>query len=49
MKLLLDRINGKYLLNINEDTFVLNVFGEPQIKKEYTNFGINGRVDSKTK
>ena len=49
MKLLLDRINGKFLLNINEDTFVLDVFGEPQIRKEYTNFGINGRVDSKTK
>jgi hypothetical protein len=48
MKALLDRIKGKYLLNINEDTFVLNVFGEPQIKKEYTNFGINGRVASKT-
>ena len=49
MKGLLDRIKGKYLLNINEDAFVLDVFGEPQIRKEYTNFGVNGRVGSKTK
>ena len=49
MKDLLDRIKGKYLLNINEDVFVLDVFGEPQIRKEYTNFGVNGRMGSKTK
>ena len=49
MKALLDRIKGKYLLNINEDAFVLDEFGEPQLRKEYTNFGVNGRVGSKTK
>ena len=49
MKELLDRIKGKYLLNINEDEFVLQVFGKPQIRKEYTNFGVNGRVSGKTK
>ena len=49
MKALLDGIKGKYLLNINEDEFVLKVFGEPQIRKEYTNFGVNGRVGNKTK
>ena len=49
MKDILDRIKGKYLLNINEDAFVLDVFGEPQIRKEYTNFGVNGRMGSKTK
>ena len=49
MKELLDRIKGKYLLNINEDEFVLQVFGKPQIRKEYTNFGVNRRVSDKTK
>ena len=49
MKALLDRIKGKYLLNINEDDFVLKVFGKPQIRKENTNFGVNGRLGSKTK
>ena len=45
----LDRIKGKYLLNINEDEFVLKLFGRPQKRKEFTNFGINGRTSSKTK
>ena len=45
----LDRIKGKYLLNINEDEFVLQLFGKPQKRKEFTNFGINGRTSSKTK
>ena len=45
----LDRIKGKYLLNINEDEFVLKLFGKPQKRKEFTNFGINGRTSSKTK
>ncbi len=49
MKALLDEIKGKYLLNINEDDFISNVFGNPQIRKEYTNFGVNGRVSGKTK
>ena len=45
----LDRIKGKYLLNINEDEFVLKLFGKPQKRKEFTNFGINGRISGKTK
>ena len=45
----LDMIKGKYLLNINEDEFVLQLFGKPQKRKEFTNFGINGRISSKTK
>ncbi|WP_298275311.1 DNA adenine methylase [Ferroplasma sp.] len=45
----LDRIKGKYLLNINEDEFVLKLFGKPQKRKEFTNFGINGRTSPKTK
>ena len=45
----LDRIKGKYLLNINEDEFVLNLFGKPQKRKEFTNFGINGRISEKSK
>ena len=49
IKSALDRINGKYLLNINEDEFVLKLFGKPQKRKEFTNFGINGRTSSKTK
>ena len=49
MKELLNGIKGKYLLNINEDAFVIDVFGKPQIRKEYTNFGVNGRVSCKTK
>jgi DNA adenine methylase len=45
----LDRIKGKYLLNINEDEFVLQLFGKPQKRKEFTNFGINGRISGKSK
>ena len=45
----LDRIKGKHLLNINEDEFVLNLFGKPQKRKEFTNFGINGRISEKSK
>ena len=43
IKKLLENIKGKYLLNINEDDFILNLFGEPNLRKEYTNFGVNGR------
>ena len=43
------RIKGKYLLNINEDEFVLKLFGKPQKRKEFTNFGINGRISGKSK
>ena len=43
------RIKGKYLLNINVDEFVLKLFGKPQKRKEFTNFGINGRISGKTK
>ena len=49
IKNILDNIKGKYLLNINEDKFVLNLFGEPQLRKDFTNFGINGRNNKKTK
>ena len=49
MKNILNRIKGKYLLNINEDEFIQKIFGEPNLRKEYTNFGVNGRVGSKTK
>ena len=45
----LDKIKGKYLLNINEDEFVLKLFGKPQKSKEFTNFGINGRISGKSK
>ena len=49
IKKILDRIKGKYLLNINEDKFVLDLFGEPQLRKDFTNFGINGRNNKKSK
>ena len=49
MKQSLDNIKGKYLLNINEDEFVLKLFGKPQKRKEFVNFGINGRDGIKTK
>ena len=45
----LDKIKGKYLLNINEDKFVLDLFGEPQLRKDFTNFGVNGRNNKKSK
>ena len=35
-KLLLKELD--YLLNINEDNFILNLFGKPNLRKEYTNF-----------
>ena len=49
IKNILDKIKGKYLLNINEDDFILNLFGKPQLRKDFTNFGINGRTSEKTK
>ena len=49
IKNILDNIKGKYLLNINEDKFVLDLFGKPQLRKDFTNFGINGRTSEKTK
>ena len=49
MKQSLDNIKGKYLLNINEDEFVLKLFGKPQKRKEFVNFGINGKNGIKTK
>ena len=49
IKNILDRIKGKYLLNINEDKFVLDLFGKPQLRKDFTNFGINGRNNKKSK
>ena len=49
IKNILDKIKGKYLLNINEDKFVLDLFGEPQLRKDFTNFGINGRNNKKSK
>ena len=49
IKRYLDIIKGKYLLNINEDDFVLQLFGKPQKRKEFTNFGINGRNNKKSK
>ena len=49
IKNILDRIKGKYLRNINEDKFVLDLFGKPQLRKDFTNFGINGRNSEKTK
>ena len=49
MRDLLQGIRGKYLLNINEDEFVRKNFGEPMIRKEYVNFGTNGRIGEKTK
>ena len=49
IKNILERIKGKYLLNINEDKFVLDLFGEPQLRKDFINFGINGRNNKKSK
>ena len=49
IKNILDKIKGKYLLNINEDKFVLDLFGKPQLRKDFTNFGINGRNYKKSK
>lgn len=49
LKDILKKIRGKYLLNINEDVFVRSVFGEPTLRKEYLNYGINGRLREKTK
>ncbi len=49
IKNIINNIKGKYLLNINEDDFILNLFGKPNLRKEYTNFGINGRNNKKSK
>ena len=49
LKEILDSIGGKYLLNINEDEFIKKIFGKPNLKKEYMNYGINGRLREKTK
>ena len=49
IKNMINNIKGKYLLNINEDKFILNLFGQPKIRKEYTNFGVNGRNNKKSK
>ena len=49
LKEILDSIKGKYLLNINEDEFIKKIFGKPNLKKEYMNYGINGRLREKTK
>ena len=49
LKEILDSIEGKYLLNINEDEFIKKIFGKPNLKKEYMNYGINGRLREKTK
>ena len=49
LKEILDSIGGKYLLNINEDEFILEIFGEPNLRKEYINYGVNGKIGEKTK
>ncbi|MGP6240070.1 DNA adenine methylase [Cuniculiplasma sp. SKW4] len=49
LKYILEEIQGKYLLNINEDEFVRSVFGEPSVRKEYVNYGTNGRLREKTR
>ena len=36
-------------VDINENNFILEFFGKPHKRKEFTNFGINGRTSSKTK
>ena len=41
--------SGKVLMNINEDEFIKKIFGKPNLKKEYMNYGINGRLREKTK
>ncbi|MGP6207924.1 DNA adenine methylase [Cuniculiplasma sp. SKW3] len=46
---ILGQIKGKYLLNINDDEFIQKIFGKSNFKKEYTNYGINGRLREKTK
>ena len=35
---ILKTTKGKYLLNLNMNDFVLNTFGEPSMKKEFTTF-----------
>ncbi len=49
LKEILDSIEGKYLLNINEDEFIKKIFGKPYLRKEYINYGMNGRLREKTK
>ena len=36
-------------MNINEDEFILKVFGEPNLRREYINYGVNGKLGEKTK
>ncbi|MEM4057364.1 MAG: hypothetical protein QXZ12_01370 [Thermoplasmata archaeon] len=34
---ILQNIKGKYLMNINNDDFVIDTFGAPSLEKEYLN------------
>ncbi|MGP6220960.1 DNA adenine methylase [Caldiplasma sukawensis] len=46
---ILGQINGKYLLNINDDEFIQKIFGTSNLKREYVNYGTNGRLRGKTR
>lgn len=44
LKELLDRMHGKYLMNINPSEEVRRVFGDPQEDKHYSNSAMNTRA-----
>ena len=45
----LNDIHGKYLLSINSNDFILDLFGEPDMKVEIRNNSVNNKLvkDSK--
>ena len=49
LKNALNNIQGKYLLSINSNDFILNLFGEPNMKIEMRNNSVNNKYikDSK--
>jgi DNA adenine methylase len=49
LKEILGKIKGKYLMNINYNDFIINLFGEPNMKIEIKNNSVNNKYikDSK--
>ena len=43
LKDILDKIKGKYLMNINYNDFVVSLFGEPDMKVEIKNNLVNNK------